>query len=368
MTAHPLMRAPRRPVVCVWEITRACNLRCAHCENFGGASGKDELSFDEMLRVVESLRTLGCKAADLTGGEPLLHPGWDDLASALGRAGIRTSVITNGLLFDEARLERAIAAGVETAGFSLDGPKAVHDELRRRPRHLLKGKSPFDITVENIKGAVGRIGVVVITQVNRLNLPHLPKMHRLLQTLGVERWQLQLTVPVGRALKYPEPLLISPQQLSALTAFIEDVVRRQEKPYIDTGDNIGYYTRREPYLRKRTTGQGVWLGCQAGIRTVALTYNGKVRGCSVLPPEFDAGDLHEESLETIWRDASRFAFSTAFDPMKLEGDCRHCRYGALCRAGCTSMAYYTTGTIYSNPFCISRPGISSEDARGCRAI
>jgi hypothetical protein len=26
----------------------------------------------------------------------------------------------------------------------------------------------------------------------------------------------------------------------------------------------------------------------------------------------------------------------------------------LCRAGCTTMAYWTTGSIYTNPFCLHR--------------
>jgi radical SAM protein with 4Fe4S-binding SPASM domain len=73
-----------------------------------------------------------------------------------------------------------------------------------------------------------------------------------------------------------------------------------------------------------------------------------------MPPEFDAGDLHDESLTTIWNDAERFAYSTRFDAGKLAGPCARCRVGPLCRAGCTTMAYWTTGSIYTNPFCLHR--------------
>jgi len=79
-----------------------------------------------------------------------------------------------------------------------------------------------------------------------------------------------------------------------------------------------------------------------------------VRGCSIMPPEFDAGDLHDESIATIWNDAERFAYSTRFDAAKLAGPCGRCRVGPLCRAGCTTMAYWTTGSIYTNPFCLHR--------------
>lgn len=357
MTLHPLMRIKRFPHTCIWELTRACNLRCVHCENFGGEKGKQELTFDEMLRVAESLKTLGCKVVDITGGEPLLHPRWDALAERLTDAGIRCAIITNGLRFDEAALERAVAAGIEIAAFSLDGPKPIHDRIRRRPNRWLPGKSPFDVTVSNIKRAAGRMRTTVITQVNRLNLYHLLPLHDLLREIGVDKWQIQLTVPIGRVLQSKTPLILSPDDLNVLTAFIQKAVSEGKTPFIDTSDTIGYYTDRERYLRKRAAGQGLWLGCQAGIRSMAITFDGKVRGCSILPPEFDVGDLHEESLETIWNDADRFGFSTAFDPQKLTGDCKSCAYGAICRAGCTAMAFYTTGTIYNNPYCISRPSV-----------
>jgi radical SAM protein with 4Fe4S-binding SPASM domain len=87
---------------------------------------------------------------------------------------------------------------------------------------------------------------------------------------------------------------------------------------------------------------------------VAITYDGRVRGCSALPPEFDAGDLHDESLEVIWADRQRFAYTTDFDATRLTGECGRCQFRELCRAGCTAMAFHTTGSIHSNPYCLHR--------------
>ena len=38
----------------------------------------------------------------------------------------------------------------------------------------------------------------------------------------------------------------------------------------------------------------------------------------------------------------------------LEGECAACTFRKVCRAGCTSMAYAVTGTIYDNPYCLQR--------------
>jgi radical SAM protein with 4Fe4S-binding SPASM domain len=175
-----------------------------------------------------------------------------------------------------------------------------------------------------------------------------------LAALGVQRWQIQLVIPMGRALEAAQPIVIAPADLETLTAFLVEARANGKTPRIDASDTIGYFTERELGLRGSAGAPSLWSGCQAGIRAVAITYDGRVRGCSGMPPEFDAGDLHDESLTTIWNDAERFAYSTRFDASKLAGPCGRCRVGPLCRAGCTTMAYWTTGSIYSNPFCLHR--------------
>ncbi|MBW2262279.1 MAG: radical SAM protein [Deltaproteobacteria bacterium] len=353
MIAHPFDRVERKPRTCIWEITGACNLRCVHCENNCGERGSRELSLDRMMEVAGDLARLGCRTVDVTGGEPLLMPVWDRLCARIRDLGMQIALITNGTLLTDEVLDRALDSGVGLVAVSIDGLREVHDATRLRP---VPGPSPFQEAVAGIERAVPRARTRVITQVNRTNLHQLADMRELIAGLGVESWQLQLAVPTGRVLELAEPYVIHPADLDELTSFIVDAVQDGGPPHIDTGDTIGYYTDREPSLRKRSSGQGMWLGCQAGIRSVAITYDGMVRGCSAMPADFDAGDLHEESLEAIWNDAERFAYSTRFDPRKLTGDCASCRFAALCRAGCTTMAFWVTGTIYENPYCLMSQG------------
>lgn len=319
------------------------------------------------MAVAESLARLGCQTVDLTGGEPLLRPDWDALCRGLRALGLQVALITNGTLLSDENLDRAVAAGVGVLGVSLDGMLDTHDATRLRP---CPGPSPWEQTVSGIERALGRVTTRVITQVNRNNLRDLPRLRLFLRDLGVRRWQLQLAVPTGWLLDLDVPYIIGPEDLEELTGFIAGAIAEGGEPAIDTGDTIGYYTDRELVLRKRTSGQGLWLGCQAGIRVVAITYDGKVRGCSALPRGFDAGDLRQESLEEIWSDPERFAYCTRFDPRRLLGACARCRFGALCRAGCTSMAYWVTGTIYRNPYCLlqqrERLQTSPGVVEGCR--
>jgi len=357
VNGHPLDSLARRPLVCIWEITRVCNLRCIHCESRCGERSDSELSLPTMQKVAQGLVRLGCQQVDLTGGEPLLRADWDKLAEMLVRRGVKVALITNGLLLDDEVVARARAVGVTLVGLSIDGLQATHDGMRLRPS---PGPSPWQQAINAIERALPCFETIVITQVNQRNLHELPALNQLLAVHGVRRWQLQLTVPVGRVQDIDEPFVLAPSDLEELLGFISEARRGGGVPQIDVSDSIGYYTEHELGLRGTADKTVPWMGCQAGIRVVAITYDGRVRGCSALPPEFDAGDLHDESIEQIWGDAERFAYSTRFAAAKLCGGCAGCRVGGLCRAGCTTMAFWSTGTVYNNPYCLFR-------ARQCRA-
>lgn len=302
-----------------------------------------------MVEVLDGLVRLGCKVVHLTGGEPLLWPDWARLAQAAAARGIRVGLITNGTLLTRPMLKMAREVQIAAIAVSVDGLQPTHDALR--PRHGTGG-SPWEAAMDAITRSVSYVDTYVITQVNRLTFPDLPALLPLLVRKGVLRWQLQLTIPVGRALTAEKPLLLSPRDLEPLVAFIANNNRDPSRMRIDASDTIGYYGPHEPDIRRSLLGPGMWMGCRAGIDLVAITFDGKVRGCSALPADFDAGDLHEESIEMIWQDRDRFIPSCAFDPARLTGRCARCSHGALCRAGCTTMAYWTTGTIYENPYCL----------------
>jgi radical SAM protein with 4Fe4S-binding SPASM domain len=296
---------------------------------------------------------------DVTGGEPLLSPRWNVLCAELSKLGMRVALVTNGTLLDDEAVTRAVDAGVRRVGVSIDGLATTHDAIRQ---YWIRRGSPFDAAIRAIRRAARSLEVSVITQVNRHNLAELPGLGRLLGELGVGHWQLQLAVPVERGVfrsesgsGVPCEFTIQPEDLESLVAFIVASSSDPQIPPIHTSDTIGYATSEEAVLRSKGADRpGLWLGCVAGIRAVAIKYDGMVRGCSLMPQDFDAGSLHEESLCTIWNDSRRFAYSTEFDRSHLSGACARCQFGIICRAGCTTMAYFASGTTGNNPYCLRR--------------
>ena len=357
----------RIPEHCFWEITDACNLRCIHCEADSGRASPDELSTEEALHLVDDLAGCGCKRVCLTGGEPLVRSDWSTIAQRFVERGIEVSVISNGLRVDDQVIETMKAVGVAGVSVSIDGRRSVHDAIRIRPRPA--GGSVYDLAVAAIaRSKRAGLKVAVITQVHRHSLDDLDVLHDLLATLDVDVWQLQICMPLGRLIRFRDQYLLEPRQLPQLVAKIERFVRADEVPVL-VADNIGYYGQSEPLLRSSTRSRRTfWVGCLAGCRMVAIGSNGDVKGCPSHPRQFVVGNIRETPFAELWSDRRNFAYNTAFDSSRLQGRCASCAYREVCRAGCTTMAFAMTGTIYDNPFCLQRVDDEVTDPRRPEAL
>src|SRR5262245_24506072 len=210
-----------QPVYAVWEITLACDLACRHCGSRAGRARADELSTVEALDLVAQMAALGVREVILIGGEAYLREDWADIAHAISQAGMACSVVTGGLRCDGSRIERALAAGVQPIGVSLDGLADTPDAQR--------GSGSFEAATATARriAATGTIGLSVNTQINRLSMPELPAIAELIRRLGAHAWQVQLTVALGRAADRPA-LLLQPYHLL-------DPVRSEERPVRNGG-------------------------------------------------------------------------------------------------------------------------------------
>ncbi len=195
-----------------------------------------------------------------------------------------------------------------------------------------------------------RLKVGVTSQVNQGNLGELEALAPLLEDAGVLGWQLQLTLPVGRAEKNRH-LVASPTLMPELLRVLRRLAcRRGLRPHIT--DNLGYCTPDDLLLR---TVQGgfprPWLGCRAGLDALGITSDGRVKGCLALPDVCTEGQVRQESLATIWNDPQRFRYNHHYTPEQLSGACAGCEEARRCRGGCTATAYAMHGRPGSSSHC-----------------
>jgi len=118
-------------------MSTGCNLRCRHCwitPRFvdGEPQPGDVIDVEDLRQAVAEAKPMGLRNAKLTGGEPLLHPRYLEIADMLTAEGLNLDMETNGTLMT-ADLAHHLKqkTNVNFVSVSIDGADAAtHDPFR----------------------------------------------------------------------------------------------------------------------------------------------------------------------------------------------------------------------------------------------
>jgi MoaA/NifB/PqqE/SkfB family radical SAM enzyme len=128
-----------------FEVTRRCDLTCAHC--FVGPTRPDP-ALEELVGLIRQAGPLGCRKLIVTGGEPLARCDLEAIVAAAVEQGMLVDLNSN--LYSLTR-QRAIAlksAGLQEASVSLYGGQRMHDELTRMPGAFERALHGMDLLRE----------------------------------------------------------------------------------------------------------------------------------------------------------------------------------------------------------------------------
>ena len=145
---------PRVPLKGSLDLTYRCNNDCRHCWlrlPDGAPEPRRELGLDEIRRLVDDARALGCREWTISGGEPMLRPDFAEVFDYVTARAARYTLITNGTLItpEIARLLKRPGAKL----VSLYGATAgVHDGITRRPGSESAGRR--DSSLSSLLGRV----------------------------------------------------------------------------------------------------------------------------------------------------------------------------------------------------------------------
>ena len=280
-----------QPITCVWEVTMACNMRCKHCGSSCSVPEKDELTTEEAVALCKQIGDLGLKWVTISGGEPTTRKDWDIIAKALNDNNVIPTMITNGWLLDASLIERAEKAGVNTLAISIDGTEKTHDFIRREGA-FQRAMNGLDLIRKS------KIHSAVITTINSENINELEDLKKILISHGVEKWQVQIGLPMGN-LSHNKNLVAPPEMVNQVIDFAYETTKNKEGIQIDLADCLGYFNAKEAYVRQAVTGEEgyPWTGCNAGKYNFGILNNGDILGCtSIRDREFIEGNIKERSL------------------------------------------------------------------------
>lgn len=326
-----------KPFLIAWNLTKRCNLRCAHCYLDAGErtghQNEEELTVEECFRVTDEI----CKVNPatmlvLTGGEAFLYPGFFKVAEYAAKRGLMVVLGTNGTYIDEGMVKELLKIGVAGAGISLDSirPEA-HDAFRGRT-----GSWEEAVAAMRACRAQG-LPFNVHTSATNFNCQEIPELAAFAYKMGAQVFNVFFLVCVGRGEGFTD---ISPEQYEKVLTYLVEaqaqfpgmLVRAKNAPYFK---RIAYQLNPSSPLTKAQGYEGG--GCLAGTHYCRIGPDGIVTPCPFM--ELPVGNLREQSFVEIWNDSPVLR---DFRAPKLKGKCGVCEFSELC-GGCRCRAYALHG-------------------------
>ncbi len=166
----------------LWVYTNYnCNLRCSYCvATSTPLTPTQAISLEAVKQLVDEAVALGFQEIFFTGGEPfILDEIYEMLAYSARR--VKTTVLTNAMLFKGRRMERLVEIGPDnlTVQVSLDGGRPEHHDAYR-------GEGTWAKTLEGIQRVQEQgFHVRLSTTETPANTEHLQEICDLHLSLGI---------------------------------------------------------------------------------------------------------------------------------------------------------------------------------------
>lgn len=353
----PRTAAERKPIV-VWNITRRCNLKCVHCYSDSDARlYPGELTWDECVAVIDDLADYGVPALLLSGGEPLIHPNFFELASYARGKGLRLTLSTNGTLIGADEAARLKALDFSYVGISLDGIGETHDKFRGRAGTFERTMAAF----RHCKAVGQKVGLRLTLSANTIT--DLDAILDFIEAEDIDRVCFYHLVYSGRGAN------VTDVSHEATRRALDKIIDRTAQ-WVAEGHPREVLTVDQPadgayvYLRMRGENSPraedvrdllVWNGggqnsSGRGIGNIDTQGN-------VHPDQFwqslSLGNVKERKFSDIWRGPEHPTLAQLRRRTEhLTGRCASCRFLSMCGGGFRVRALQVHGDIWApDPAC-----------------
>ncbi|WP_210366079.1 TIGR04053 family radical SAM/SPASM domain-containing protein [Bacillus sp. REN3] len=367
MAGHPgMIDFNENPYIVIWEVTRACQLKCVHCR--ADAQNKPdprELSPEEGIKLIDQIYEMNNPMLVFTGGDCMMREDLFDLAEYAIKKGMRVSMTPSATdNVTKEKMERAKEVGLSRWAFSLDGPTPeIHDYFRGTP-------GSFDLTIEKVKYLNElNMPLQLNTVISKYNYDHLEQMAELMKELKVVMWYIFLLVPTGRgqldACLSPaehekvfrwlyELSKTAPYDIKTTAAqhYRRVVFQQKAREHIVDKSEIRYEDTLTKDMASVIDGlKRAPKGVNDGNGFVFVSHTGDVMPSGLLP--LVGGNVRERPLAEIYRESR--IFKDLRSPDNYKGKCGVCEFRYVC-GGSRSRTYAVTGDyMESEPFCVYIP-------------
>jgi mycofactocin radical SAM maturase len=318
------------PITVTWEITAACNIACVHCLSSSGQRRPRELNVEQSLALVDELAAMQVFQIHFGGGEPFMYYGiWDVLEHCTTR-GLVMCISTNGTLITSERSRRLKQFDPLYFQVSLDGGlPETNDRIR--------GEGVFKRAMRGLELLAAEDHSLTVNSVlTRYSFAELDRLYEIAASFNAKLRVTRLR-PSGRGKDVWGELHPTRAQYLAFTQWLA------EHPDVLTADSFFHLNA----FGHKLPGLDV---CGAATATCCICPEGEVYPCAFFQaPEFEAGNLHDNSFQEIWRNSTLFTFYREMGA----GACTGCGQYDSCHGGCPATKWFVHQSLgIKDPECV----------------
>ncbi len=332
-------------------ITGKCNLNCLHCFNAkDNAPLNTELTYEQVIDILDQARDIGVNAFTITGGEPLVHRRFLDIVKAIYERNMFIFELnTNGLLINQNMLDEFKKLGCNPLiKISFDGI-GYHNWMRQNPK-------AEDLTIKAIKLCIKNgFKVKAQVQVNRKNVDVMMDTAKLLDELGVYEMRIIRTTEAPRWEKNsPQSSLPIEEYYQRMLEFSKEYIHSNLTMIIDIWQFMRLFPRHKVYglvpiaCNKDEFNIRIPM-CKGNRGMIAVSSSGEVVPCLQMSGYFiehkiSLGNLFKTPLKQLVTESDylNLATATLFKQIIENDKCGNCQYYKACTGGCPAL-----GLLYS---------------------
>lgn len=322
----------------IWiKVTDRCNLHCSYCyANSGENNDLEELSIQDIERILQELEFSSTNKIVITGGEPLIRKDILDIVKKCKEYSM-VQVLTNGTIGDEA-FYRELLESVDMIQISLDS----YDEIKHEEG---RGKGSFKKalrTIDIISGIEPRKLTISMTPTPDY-IAHIPTMIDFCLEHQVYSLHINRFVPYGRAHEQYEDSF----DLKDFYNWVDEGYAYLTQLYKQAME------RRMPFafqldvasdVRHAVFSRGTKRSCGLNKNVISVDSEGSVYLCPSLHVEaFRLGNIYESSMIDIIKASQEKYGSFCVDDLHA---CKECDVKYFCGGGCRALALNDQDDIY----------------------
>jgi len=330
---QPVQNRLSAPLRVHLQLTNKCDLECRHCSQDTREALPNELTIEEIFKLIDEMASIGTFEMVIGGGDPFLRE--EDLLKTVKYATekkVNVYISTTSLFVGRVFAKRLAAFPIKGFRVSFDGSTEKSFDYQR-------GKGAFRRVVRSIKilRELFDCPISIHTVLMKTNYTEILSFIKAVQKLKCNAWSVDFAKSIGYA-KDNRKVLMEPQQVRETLRLIQKVSKNTSVPI---------ELRHLPF---QSRGKRIYkgFGCAGGNLNCWIDAAGNVAPCSFLRQQYTAGNIRKNSLKDIWLYSANFEL---FRNISTNPTCRECSYVGTCRGGCRARALNEEGIEAMDPAC-----------------